>query len=85
VHALQGQREYLSRDCFLAPMSVLGGNGSARSSGALAIVAGLIAAVKLARVESGEIQSKSPRVRSIISDSVTIAKMVLEVAGAKRS
>jgi hypothetical protein len=77
------ERDYLSRDCFLAPLSVLGGNGSERASGALAVVAELIAAVKLARVESREIQSKSPRVRSIISDSVTIARMVVEAASGR--
>jgi hypothetical protein len=50
------------------------------SVGALAIVAGLIAAVRLARVESREIQNRSPRVRSIISESDTIAGMVVEDA-----
>jgi hypothetical protein len=43
----------------------------------LAVVAGLIAAMKLARVESGELQNRSPRVRSAIADSITIAKMVI--------
>jgi hypothetical protein len=47
----------------------------------VAVVAGLIAAVKLARVESREIQNRSPRVRSIISESVTIARMVIEESG----
>jgi hypothetical protein len=42
--------------------------------------AGLVAAVKLARVESSELMSRSPRVRSAISDSVTIARMVIEAA-----
>jgi hypothetical protein len=51
-----------------------------KATGALAVVAGLIAAVKLARVESREIQSRSPRVRSIISASVSIARMVMEEA-----
>jgi hypothetical protein len=54
-----------------------------KSAGALALVAGLIAAVKLARVESTEIQNRSPRVRSIISRSVTIARMVIETSKAK--
>jgi hypothetical protein len=51
-----------------------------KSAGALAVVAGLVAAVKLARVESGELVNRSPRVRSAISDSVTIARMVIEAA-----
>jgi hypothetical protein len=42
-----------------------------------AVVAGLIPAVKLARVESGELQNRSPRVRSALADSVPIAKMVI--------
>jgi hypothetical protein len=46
-------------------------------------VAGLIAAVKLARVESAEIRNRSPRVRSIISESITIARMVVEASKAK--
>jgi hypothetical protein len=44
------------------------------------MVAGLIAAVKLARIESGEIQNNSPRVRSAIADSVAIAKLILRAA-----
>jgi hypothetical protein len=36
----------------------------------LAVVAGLIAAMKLARVESGELQNRSPGVRSAIGDSI---------------
>jgi hypothetical protein len=51
-----------------------------KTAGALAVVAGLVAAVKLARVESGELVNRSPRVRSAISDSVTIARMVIEAA-----
>jgi hypothetical protein len=51
-----------------------------KSAGVVAVVAGLIAAVKLARVENREIQNKSPRVRSIISESVTIARMVVEAS-----
>jgi hypothetical protein len=46
----------------------------------VAVVAGLIAAVKLARVDSSEISRKSPRVRCAISDSVDIARMVLAEA-----
>jgi hypothetical protein len=54
-----------------------------KSAGVVAVVAGLIAAVKLARVESREIQNKSPRVRSIISESITIARMVIEASKRK--
>jgi hypothetical protein len=39
-----------------------------KTAGIVAVVAGLVAAVKLARVESREIQSRSPRVRFIISE-----------------
>ena len=71
-------RQYLSSDCFLAPHSVAAQGD--KTAGALAVVAGLVAAVKLARVESGELMNRSPRVRSAISDSVTIARMVIEAA-----
>jgi hypothetical protein len=54
-----------------------------KSAGVVAVVAGLIAAVKLARVENREIQNRSPRVRSIISESFTIARMVIEASKAK--
>jgi hypothetical protein len=73
-------RQYLTKQCFLAPLSAAAGDESA---GALAVVAGLIAAVKLARVESAEVQNRSPRVRSIISESITIARMVVEASKAK--
>ena len=60
------------------------GRGAAdKTAGVLAVVAGLVAAVKLARVESREIQSRSPRVRCIISESITIARMVVEASKAK--
>jgi hypothetical protein len=49
----------------------------------VAVVADLVAAVKLARVESREIHNRSPRVRSIISESITIARMVVEASKAK--
>jgi uncharacterized protein (DUF362 family) len=55
-----------------------------KSAAVVAVVAGLIAAVKLARVESREIHNRSPRVRSIISQSVTIARMVIEASKAKQ-
>jgi hypothetical protein len=74
-------RQYLTTDCFLAPLSAAATVD--KSAGALAVVAGLIAAVKLSRVESREIQNRSPRVRFIISDSITIARMVVEASKAK--
>jgi hypothetical protein len=46
-------RQYLDKDCFLAPLSAAG--SSDKSSGTVAVVAGLIAAVKLTRVESIEV------------------------------
>jgi hypothetical protein len=51
-----------------------------KRAGIVAVVAGLIAAVKLARVESSEISRRSPRVHCAISDSVDIAQMVLAEA-----
>ena len=54
-----------------------------KTAGVVAVVAGLIAAVKLSRVESREIQNRSPRVRSIISESITIVRMVVEASKAK--
>jgi hypothetical protein len=49
----------------------------------VAVVAGLVATVKLSRVESREIHNRSPRVRSIISESITIARMVIEASKTK--
>jgi hypothetical protein len=54
-----------------------------KTAGVVAVVAGLIAAVKLSRVESTEIHNRSPRVRSIITESITIARMVVEASKAK--
>ena len=51
-----------------------------KTAGIVAVVAGLVAAVKLARVESREIQNRSPRVRFIISESITIARMCVEAS-----
>jgi hypothetical protein len=68
-------RQYLTSECFLAPLSAA---GTDKPIGALAVVAGLIAAVKLAKVESQELQSRSPRVRSAIADAVTLARLVVE-------
>ncbi len=73
-------RQYLSKDCFLAPPSAGAGD---KALGATAVVAGLVAAIKLARVESREIQCRSPHVRSVISESITIAKMVVDAARGK--
>lgn len=75
-------RQYLTNDCFLAPLSVAAGSNS-KEPGSLAVVAGLVAAVRLARVESREIESRSPRVRSAISDSITIGRMVVEASKAR--
>jgi hypothetical protein len=55
-----------------------------KTAGIVAVVAGLVAAVKLARVESREIQNRSPRVGFIISESITIARMVVEASKAKK-
>jgi hypothetical protein len=74
-------RQYLTSGCFLAPLSAA---ASDRAGGTVAVVAGLIAAVKLARVESREIQTRSPRVRSAIADSISIARMVIEASKAKQ-
>jgi DNA-directed RNA polymerase subunit RPC12/RpoP len=74
-------RQYLDKDCFLAPLSAAG--SSDKSGGTVAVVASLMAAVKLARVESIELQNRSPRVRSAISDSITLARMVIEASKTK--
>ena|ERR1700760_2591322 len=55
-----------------------------KSAGTTAMVAGLIAAVRLARVDSEELTKRSPRVRSAIHDSVSIARMVIEEAKARQ-
>jgi hypothetical protein len=49
----------------------------------MSLVAGLIAAVRLARVESEELSRRSPRVRCAIADSISIARMVIEAAKAR--
>jgi hypothetical protein len=59
---------------------VFGINTIEKPSGTLAVVASLIAAVKLAKVESQELQNRSPRVRSAIADAVTLARMVVDAA-----
>jgi hypothetical protein len=74
-------RQYLTGDYFLAPISAT--VATDRSSGTVALVTGLIAAVKLARVESRELQNRSPRVRLAIADSITIARMLIEASKAK--
>ena len=75
-------RQYLTGDCFLAPISAT--VTTDRSSGSVALVAGLIAAVRLARVESDELGRRSPRVRCAIADSVSIARMVIEETKARQ-
>jgi DNA-directed RNA polymerase subunit RPC12/RpoP len=74
-------RQYLDSACFLTPLSTAA--SPEKSAGALAVVAGLIAAVKLARVESREIQIRSPPVRLAISDSIDIARIIVEAAKGK--
>ena len=46
-----------------------------------AVIAGMVAAVRLARLDAAEIDRGSPRVRSAIADSVTIARAVLAEIG----
>jgi hypothetical protein len=58
--------------------------GADKSAGVAAVVAGLITAVKLARVDPRELQSRSPRVKSAIAGSVTIAKMVVAETKARQ-
>jgi hypothetical protein len=65
-------------ECFLARLG--GRAGSSRAIGALVVGACLIAAVKLNKVESAEIQKRSPRVRAAIADALAIAKMIAELA-----
>jgi hypothetical protein len=44
----------------------------------IAVIAGMIAAVKLARVESKDIDRNSPKTRMIIGDAVMVARMIAE-------
>lgn len=60
-------RQYLDKGCFLAPLSAAG--SSDKSGGTVAVAAGLIAAIKLARVESIELQ-KREYCAALISDEV---------------
>ena len=55
-HHCEDTRQYLTSACFLAPLSAA--VSTDKSAGALAVVAGFIAAVKLARIESREIESR---------------------------
>ena len=71
-------RQYLESSCFLSPFRLASEGGLKRINSTVAIIAGMVAAVRLARVEPGEIQRQSPRVRSIISEGITIARMILE-------
>jgi hypothetical protein len=82
VPALRETRQYLDGACFLTPLSTAA--SPEKFAGALAVVAGLIAAVRLSRVESREIHNRSSRVRSIIGDSIMIARMVVEASKAKQ-
>ena len=77
---------YLRAMCFLAPMGdgVQGKPAAAAPSGkngqTLAVMAAMIAAVRLARVESRELERPSERVSTAIADSVRIAKQVMGAA-----
>ena len=69
------QQTYAVEECFLAEARDL---PQAKSEhGTVAVIAGMVAAVRLARVESREIGSGSPRVTMAIHDAVSIARMVL--------
>ena len=79
-------QNYARAMCFLAPMA----DGIQKPAGVpvpagksgqtLAVMAAMIAAVRLARVESRELERPSERVSAAISDSVRIAKHVLGAA-----
>ena len=70
------QRSYAAAECFLAPVAA-GVLATKAQGGALAVMAGVIAGIRLARVESQEIERDSPRVRMAVADAVTIAKRVI--------
>ena len=68
---------YARTELFLAPP--IPSNQNQRSdAGILAVIAGMVAGVRLARVESGEIQTSSPRVRDAVADAVALAEQVME-------
>ncbi len=46
-----------------------------------AVIAGMVTAVRLARVDSAELQRSSPRVRAAVSDGITIAHEILAEMG----
>ena len=85
---------YLRSVCFLAPISAgVSGDAAAKAArprpeaatngkagSTLAVMAAMIAAVRLARVESGELEQPSKRVTTAIADSVHIAKHVMREA-----
>ena len=54
-----------------------------QKAGIVAALAGPIVAVMVARVDSRRIHNRGPRVRSIIGDSITLARPVVEAS--KRS
>jgi hypothetical protein len=71
-------QQYLGSECFLARVGAKAAPD--RAVGALIIGARLIAAVRLSRAESAEIQKRSPRVYGAIANALAIAKMVAEQA-----
>src|ERR1700719_2794040 len=85
---------YLRSVCFLAPISAgVPGDAAAKvarprteaavngkAGSTLAVMAAMIAAVRLARVESGELVRPSEKVTTAIADSLQIAKHVMREA-----
>jgi hypothetical protein len=54
--------------------------GGRQNGRIVAAVGGLIVAVKLSRAEFREIQNGSPRVRAAITDSINIARMIIDAS-----
>lgn len=73
---------YLSAHCFLVPLSAAREERHSQSEPKtrtpLALMAAFIAGIRLARVESEEIVRQSPRVRAALSDSLLIAKALIQ-------
>jgi hypothetical protein len=75
---------FLGTDARPTTETVMDNRGVAdKTAGVVAVVAALIAGVKLEPGDPREIQSRSPRVRSIIGDSITLARPLVEAS--KRS
>ncbi len=67
-------QQYLTAQCFLAPIS----GENVKSRAPLALMAAFIAGIRLVRVEPEEITRQSPRVRAALADSIAIAKALLQ-------